>query len=101
MGSVIWGSQAKQDLQHIAHFIGVERGNPLAARRFIDAIRQKCVLYASHPEMGQERPDLEPGLRVFRMGSHVVLYFPTTDGIHVVRVFEGHRDYPALFRPGS
>ncbi len=99
MAAVIWDPEAEHDLREIAYFIGVQRGSPLAARCLIDSIRQKCALYASHPEMGQERPDFEPGIRVFRVGNHVVLYFPRTDGIYVVRIFEGHIDYPDVFSP--
>ena len=46
----------------------------------------------------------EQDLRIFSCGAtsnprrYVVLYLPMHDGIQVVRVIEGHRDYPALFR---
>jgi plasmid stabilization system protein ParE len=36
-------------------------------------------------------------LRVLRVGSYVALYRPAEQGICVVRVFEGHREYPVLF----
>ena len=54
---------------------------------------------ATRPKLGEQRPDLQPGIRIFRVGSHVVLYVPIESGIRVLRVLEGHRDYPALFRP--
>ena len=98
MAKVIWDPDAEQDLRDIAHFIGVERHSPQAARKFIDSIREKCDLYATQPEIGEARPDLEPDMRAFPIRSYIVFYFPLPNGIYVARVLEGHRDYAALFR---
>ena len=99
MARVIWDPDAEEDLRRIAYYVGVERQSPQGACRVIDSVRENCDLYATQPKMGQQRPDLEPGIRVFSVGNYVVLYFPVEDGIHVIRVCEGHRDYPTLFRP--
>ncbi len=102
MPRVVWDPDAEADLRTIAYYVGVERQSSEGAGRVIDSVREKCELYATQPELGQQRPDLEPGIRIFSVGSYVVLYFPIEDGIRVVRVvrvFEGHRDYPAVFRP--
>ena len=91
MPRVVWDQDAEQDSRDIAHYIGVECQSPQGARNLLRAIREKCELYA-------------PDLRIFSCGTqsnprrYVVLYLPSGDGIQVVRVFEGHRDYPALFR---
>ncbi|MCH8044662.1 MAG: type II toxin-antitoxin system RelE/ParE family toxin [Planctomycetes bacterium] len=104
MPRVVWDQDAEQDLRDIAHYIGVECQSPQGARNLLRAIREKCELYAAQPELGTACPDLAPDLRIFSCGTqsnprrYVVLYLPAGDGIQVVRVFEGHRDYPALFR---
>ena len=98
MPKVVWDPDAQEDLRTIAQYVGAERGSSRAARKLVDTVRQRCELHATQPQMGEERPDLEPGIRTFSVGSYVVLYFPTENGIYVVRVFDGRRDYPTLFR---
>ncbi len=90
---------ADADLAEIAKYIGRAKQSPAAARRFLDRLNQKLHLYAKHPEMGEARPDLGKDIRIFSFGNYVVIYRPIDDGIDVVRVVEGHRDYPALFGP--
>ncbi len=99
MPRITWDPDAEEDLRTIAYYIGVERQSPRGARSVVDSVREKCGLYAQQPEMGQLRLDLHPEIRIFGVGNYVVLYFATEDGIYVARVFEGHRDYPALFGP--
>jgi toxin ParE1/3/4 len=89
------------DLDGIYDYIGRTRRSPQAADRTIDRIHQSCQVYASQPGMGEARPDLGENVRIFVVGSHVVIYRPLDDGIRVLRVFEGHRNYPALFRDHS
>ena len=98
MSRVVWDPEAEEDLRTIAEYIGVERRSPQAARRLVDLVREKCDLHATQPQMGQERTDLEAGIRTFSVGNYVVLYFATENGIYLVRVFDARRDYPALFR---
>ena len=98
MPKVVWDPDAEEDLRTIAQYIGEKRQSPQAARRLVDSVREKCALHATQPQMGQERPDLEPGIRTFSVGNYVVLYLPMENGIYVVRVFDARRDYPSLFR---
>jgi len=88
---------ADRDLTEIATYIGEVNCSPDAARRFLDQLNEKLKLYATQPEMGELRPDLADGVRIFSFGNYVVVYRPLADGIDVLRIFEGHRDYPTLF----
>ena len=99
MGRVTRDRLADADLAGIAEYIGEMNHSPAAARRFLDNLNEKLQLYATQPEMGELRPDLGQHIRLFPLGNYVVIYRPLRDGIDVLRVFEGHRDYPALFRP--
>ena len=91
--------QAVADLDAIYDLIGVENHSPLAADRFLDALGKELGVYALQPLMGELRPDLGQDIRVFSFHNYVIIYRPTEDGIDVLRVLEGHRDYPALFLP--
>lgn len=101
MPRILLDQQADGDLAEIAEYIGEFNHSPAAARRFLDQLDEKLRLYAAQPEMGELRPDLGRGVRVFAFGNYVVIYRPLDDGIDALRVFEGHRDYPALFRRGG
>lgn len=89
---------ADQDVEDLADYIGVERGNPHAAREFLTEFYRKCEVYARQPEMGDMRKDLSEGIRSFTFKrNYVVIYRPLDDGIDVLRVFHGVRDYRRLF----
>ena len=45
------------------------------------------------------RPDLGEVIRIFSFGNYVIICRPIDDGIDVLRVIEGHREFPALFGP--
>jgi toxin ParE1/3/4 len=92
---------AEDDLASIARYIGVDRQSPQAATDVIEAFRRKCEPYAHQPEMGDLRTELGDDLRSFTfMRNYVAIYRPLEDGIDVLRVFHGARDYVRLFRLG-
>ncbi len=100
MSAVLIDRKAVADLVGIAEHIGIEKQRPKAARRFLDQIASKFDLYASQPELGQLCPELGEGIRSFVFKKqYVVIYRPLLpDGIDVLRVVHGQRDYPSLFR---
>mgnify|MGYP002624520877 FL=1 len=97
MPQVIWDEAAIQDLDHIWDHIGTENGNPVAADRFIDSIRDRSDAYARQPEMGTSWSELAPRIRFFVVGNYVVIYRPDTTGIQVARVSHGARDIQSVF----
>jgi toxin ParE1/3/4 len=99
MSRVLIDRKGIDDLIGIAEHIGIEKQRPKAARRFLDQIAAKFDLYASQPELGQSRPELGEGVRTFVFKKkYVVIYRPLADGIDVLRVLHGARDYPNLLR---
>jgi len=95
---VQWTPTAEKDLEEIAYYIAVEDGRPSVADRLIDAIVRKCEQYSNQPVMGSLESDLGENLRSFSHKRYVVIYRPTDDGIEIMRVVDGSRDYPRLFR---
>jgi toxin ParE1/3/4 len=89
---------AERDLDGIFDYIAEESGRPTTAVAILREIAQKCALYAQQPEMGTSRPDLGADIRVFSHKRYVVVYQPLPDGIEVLRVIDGARDYPSLFQ---
>ncbi len=97
MATAEWTPTAKRELDEIHDFIGVERQSPTAAANLIREIYENANLYATQPLMGTSRDDLGEGLRIFFVKAYIVVYRPLQDGIEVVRVVDGRRNYPALF----
>ncbi len=102
---LVWTAAARDDLESIAFFVGVERLSPQAADQLIDELVWKCELRLAHPELSALRPDLGAGVREFGVGSYVVFYRLEGDEIQVLAVIHGARDIPAAiaerFRAGG
>ncbi len=49
-------------------------------------------MLAANPLAGRARSELHEGLRSFPVGSYVVFYSPTPEGVEIVRVLHGRRD---------
>ena len=97
MATAEWTPTAKRELDQIHDFIGVERKSPAAAANLVREIHEKANLCATQPQMGKSREDLGEGFRIFSLKAYIVVYRPLHDGIEVLRVVDGRRDYPALF----
>ena len=95
---VRWTSKAESDLEEIAYHVGVSESDPKAATALVDGICEKCEGYANQPEMGTPEDQLGIDLRSFVYRPFVVIYRRREDGIDVVRVVHGRRDYPELFK---
>jgi toxin ParE1/3/4 len=57
-------------------------------------------LLAGQPFVGEQRDDLTPNLRTFTVRPYVILFYPAADGIHVLRIVHGARDFSTLFAGG-
>jgi len=60
-------TEAWRDLEEIVSYIGAR--NSSAAIRLTDWIEEECHQLASNPGIGQLRPDLLPGIRLFQLGA--------------------------------
>jgi plasmid stabilization system protein ParE len=86
---------ARADLAQIRDYIA--RDNPSAADTQIDAFFDRFHMLARNPEMGEARPDLGPDLRVFTVGSYLIVFRSVAKGVEVARVMSGYRDISELF----
>ena len=50
-------------------------------------------LLAEQPEIARERPELNPPVRVYPVGSHVIIYQIETDHIDIIRLRHGREDW--------
>ncbi len=86
---------AEADLNEI--FTYIARDKPRAAANFVKKIRDTCRLLAANPEMGQRSRALGSGeRRFFSVGTYLILYRRTSEGIEVARVVSGYRNLESL-----
>ena len=86
---------ARADLREI--WDKIAESNETAADRMIAKIVKRFPGLARFPESGRERPDLAPGLRSVVVKPYVVFYRLIENGVLIVRVFHGARDFRSLF----
>jgi toxin ParE1/3/4 len=87
---------AAQDLEDIWFYVAQD--DPDAADRLLDRIEESAQLLAENPELGPARPDVAPELRYHPVGSYLLLYRIIRNGIELVRVVHGARDWVSLFQ---
>ena len=94
MPRLVLARDARQDLLEIAAYIARESGSDRRGDAFLEAVFATCETLATHPEMGQLRTEFAAGqYRSFSVGSYVIFFRPTNNGIVVARVLHGSRDH--------
>ncbi len=86
---------ARSDLEAIWLFIAQD--NPEAADRFLRVVVSRFPMLATMPKAGRQRDELSVRLRSFPVGNYVIFYRLMENGIEIVRVLHGARDFPPLF----
>jgi toxin ParE1/3/4 len=101
MSRARWTRLAEADAEGIYNWIAHHEGRRRTAKAILRELRHQCNDYAdvfcSGSVIGTARPDLGRSLRVFMHKRWAVLFRPIDDGIEVLRVLDGSRDYPRLF----
>jgi toxin ParE1/3/4 len=98
---VIRHDAAEQDLRDLVDYIAEK--SPQSARRFLQAVEEGLRLLADLPGLGSPCEFRNPAAADLRFWivrgfpNHLVIYRPLDDGIEVIRVFHGARDWQALF----
>lgn len=68
-----------------------------AAKRIIKEFGQKFDLLSENPKLGRSHDEFIVHLRSFPHKKYVIFYFPTENGIEVLRVLHGARNIEDLF----
>jgi toxin ParE1/3/4 len=91
MRRVLRRPKAEQDLSDIYDWIADD--STANADAYIERLVAAIRLLADMPRMGSCRLPRFPTVRSFSVGSHLIFYQPVEDGIEVVRVIHGARDW--------
>ena len=101
MSVLDWSFASRQDIDEVYYYIGVRDRRPATADKVIGELRDACHSYAdafaAGSVIGTARSDLGEDFRVFTHKRWVVIFRPIEDGIEVLRVVDGSRDFPRLF----
>jgi len=94
MTRLLFTPLAEADLNEILEYIAHDK--PIAAKRFVARIRDRCQLIASNPLIGQTRPEFPGNYRSFPVGTYVIFYRVVHDAVEIHRVLHGARDIDSL-----
>lgn len=82
---------AQSDLDEIWGYIATF--DVRAADHWLDALEHRFQILATQPGAGQARPDIAPGLRFLPVGNYLIFHRQIENGVEIVRVIHGSRDY--------
>jgi toxin ParE1/3/4 len=101
MSTATWTPTSETDLEDIYAHIAFVHGRRQTAKNILREIREECDKYASAIAsgfiIGTARPDLGESYRVFTHKRWVVVFRPIQDGIEIIRVVDGSRDFRRIF----
>ena len=86
---------ASRDLNDIADYFA--ENSLEAGDQFFCAFNRKCQQLVAFPNIGKSYAAIRPDLRGLSLESYVIFYRILDDGIEILRVVSGRRDFPALF----
>jgi len=90
---------ASRDLNDIADYFA--ENSLEAGDRFFRAFNRKCQQLVAFPNSGKSYATIRPGLRGLSLESYVIFYRILDDGIEILRVVSGRRDFPSLFEESN
>jgi toxin ParE1/3/4 len=85
---------ARQDLKEILLYVA--RDKPVAAHRLRLALERVFRVLARNPSIGEARPELGDGIRVFSFGSYGVYFRRSRASVVIARVIHGAREVTDL-----
>jgi toxin ParE1/3/4 len=92
-----WSDVARDDLKGIGRYIGEEQHRPSTAAKIMREIGSHCDYLAQVPYAGTARPDLDLHVRITSWKRWVIVFRPSDDGVEVLRIVDGSRDFTQLF----
>ena len=94
MSRYILSPQADAELTGIFDYIAKDR--PRAAIRVVGKIIKRFQDLAEHPLSGEAQPKYGVDIRFSTVENYLIVYRPVNQGIEIVRVIHGARDYDVL-----
>jgi toxin ParE1/3/4 len=90
---------ASRDLNEIADYFAEH--SLKGGDRFFRAFNRKCQQLVNFPSSGKSYAEIHPTLRGLSLENYVIFYRLLEDGIEILRVVNGRRDFPSLFEESN
>ncbi|MFH1301455.1 MAG: type II toxin-antitoxin system RelE/ParE family toxin [Planctomycetota bacterium] len=94
MPRILRTRQANEDVLNIWSYIAEH--DTTAADQLIRRINDLLQQLAAHPGLGAKQEQLRKGLRCFPIGNYLIFYEPIENGIQVLRILHGARQWEDL-----
>lgn len=86
-------TSAERDLLNI-FLQGIDLFGPGQAAEYAKGLQSGFEILAAHPDAGRERDDVAPGVRIWPMDAHVIVYRRDPDGgVRILRVRHGRENW--------
>ncbi|MBN3875081.1 MAG: type II toxin-antitoxin system RelE/ParE family toxin [Nostoc sp.] len=72
-----------------------------AGERFFSEFNRKCQQLVAFPNSGKSYAKIRPDLRGVSLQGYIVFYRVLDDGIEILRVVSGRRNFPSLFEESN
>ena len=95
MNRCLFSPAACNDIDEIFDYLS--QHSLSAAENFLEQLQVKTDFLARNPRVGTPQEHLLSGLKAFPLGNYVLFFRPLADGVEIVRVIHGARDFLALF----
>lgn len=99
MSRYVINALASQDLNEIADYFA--ENSIEAGERFFNAFNRKCQQLVAFPNSGKSYAEIRPELRGISLEGFIIFYRIVDDGIEILRVVSGRRDFPSLLEESS
>jgi toxin ParE1/3/4 len=90
---------ASRDLNEIADYFA--ENSLEAGEQFFRAFNRKCQQLITFPNSGKSYDAIRPDLRGLSLESYVIFYRILDDGVEILRVVSGRRNFPSLFEESN
>lgn len=90
---------ASRDLNEIADYFtetSIEAGE-----QFFREFNRKCQQLVSFPNSGKSYTEVRADLRGLPLESYIIFYRVLDDGVEILRVVSGRRNFPSLFEESN
>ena len=88
--------RAAADLNHIALYT-LRNWERRQATAYLKALNDRFAWLTEYPDIGRARPEILPGLRCFREGSHIIFYRARETTIEIIGVPHMSMDIDTYF----
>ncbi|MBN3891655.1 MAG: type II toxin-antitoxin system RelE/ParE family toxin [Nostoc sp. JL31] len=90
---------ASRDINEIADYFA--ETSIEAGERFFSEFNRKCQQLVAFPNSGKSYAKIRPDLRGVSLQGYIVFYRVFDDGIEILRVVSGRRNFPSLFEESN